>query len=306
VSFLQLCLGWWQVGYSLTAQIAYNDLIANNPRALEVANDILSILKEFKSVNKFVEAAAWTDDIKPLGLEAWANWHFEGSPKTNEACSTVSASDHNLNWSINQCMRTLKTVPVKSHTKQAMFAKSIMLRNLIHLIGDLHQPLHVSSSFDRQHSNGGQNGELFKVMFKDGIEDLHTLWDSVFSIQSKDFPKAPISSEDALQLGALTRGIESEYSRNSLEEALSIRSVAKWVQTSHEIEANFVYRNIKEGAEPSAEYLAEGSALARRQIALAGYRLSDLIQEFTEALVGSEFNDYHLLPTGGSHKLFLY
>jgi hypothetical protein len=55
----------------------------------------------------------------------------------------------------------------------------MMMRYLIHVIGDIHQPLHASELFnDGLFVNGDQGGNLFKIKYKDHIDNLHKLWDS--------------------------------------------------------------------------------------------------------------------------------
>jgi hypothetical protein len=57
--------------------------------------------------------------------------------------------------------------------------KSMMMRYLVHVIGDVHQPLHASALYnDGLFVNGDEGGNLFKIQFKDHIDNLHKLWDS--------------------------------------------------------------------------------------------------------------------------------
>ncbi len=54
----------------------------------------------------------------------------------------------------------------------------MMMRYLIHILGDIHQPLHSSSLFNDQFSNGDQGGNLFLIKYSESIENLHKLFDS--------------------------------------------------------------------------------------------------------------------------------
>lgn len=57
--------------------------------------------------------------------------------------------------------------------------KSMMIRYLTHIVGDIHQPLHTVALFDDdKFKNGDQGGNLFKIKFKGNITGLHQLWDS--------------------------------------------------------------------------------------------------------------------------------
>lgn len=68
--------------------------------------------------------------------------------------------------------------------------KSFLLRYLIHVLGDIHQPLHASELFnDGQFKNGDFGGNLFKIKFEHGIDNLHALYDSVAGVLSDRFAR---------------------------------------------------------------------------------------------------------------------
>ena len=53
-----------------------------------------------------------------------------------------------------------------------------MLRFLIHLIGDIHQPLHNTSLVNSQFPKGDKGGNLFLIKTRlKSVKDLHTFWD---------------------------------------------------------------------------------------------------------------------------------
>lgn len=57
-------------------------------------------------------------------------------------------------------------------------AKSFALRLIIHYVGDIHQPLHASSRVDSKYPKGDAGGNFFKVPSKDGVKNLHAVWDA--------------------------------------------------------------------------------------------------------------------------------
>jgi hypothetical protein len=61
-----------------------------------------------------------------------------------------------------------------------MFHKSKMLRFYVHLLGDMHQPLHETTRCSRDHPNGDKGGNDFKLNYK--IGNLHALWDEVMGV----------------------------------------------------------------------------------------------------------------------------
>ena len=54
-----------------------------------------------------------------------------------------------------------------------------MLRLIIHYVGDVHQPLHAAALVDSKYPSGDQGGNAEKIPSKDGVSDLHFVWDSV-------------------------------------------------------------------------------------------------------------------------------
>jgi hypothetical protein len=53
------------------------------------------------------------------------------------------------------------------------------MRLLIHYVGDLHQPLHATSRLDANYSKGDAGGNYVHLPSKDGITNLHAVWDSM-------------------------------------------------------------------------------------------------------------------------------
>jgi hypothetical protein len=56
---------------------------------------------------------------------------------------------------------------------------SYALRLLIHLVGDMHQPLHCMSRIDDQYPQGDKGGNAFKLPNHYSADNLHSVWDSV-------------------------------------------------------------------------------------------------------------------------------
>jgi hypothetical protein len=61
------------------------------------------------------------------------------------------------------------------------FEKSMMMRYLIHVIGDIHQPLHAVTLYDDgKFFKGDMGGNLYLINYTSpyDIDNLHKLWDS--------------------------------------------------------------------------------------------------------------------------------
>jgi hypothetical protein len=80
-------------------------------------------------------------------------WHFDDLPlncRSYQTCTGFTV-DHDVVNMINVCIRTLQGRPDPNHP----LSKRNALRLLVHLVGDMHQPLHVGSGFvDENGPNG--------------------------------------------------------------------------------------------------------------------------------------------------------
>ena len=49
----------------------------------------------------------------------------------------------------------------------------------MHYVGDIHQPLHASTRVNSKYPTGDRGGNSFPLTSKDGINELHAVWDSL-------------------------------------------------------------------------------------------------------------------------------
>ena len=156
-----LCVGqaqaWGRSGHQITGHIA-EKLLTNEARirlnALIPAADL-------------AEIAVWMDDERlPLmrSIRGSNKWHYINMPICNQkewsdACSQGDC----ITARIEQYRRVLSS-PISSVAE-----KVFSVRVLVHLIGDLHQPLHVADNYDR----GGND-----VLIVQTRTNLHSEWDT--------------------------------------------------------------------------------------------------------------------------------
>jgi len=62
-----------------------------------------------------------------------------------------------------------------------------MYRTLIHLVGDIHQPLHAVSRYTKAHPGGDAGGNLFYIKYNN-IHNLHALWDAQVGLSDGGYP----------------------------------------------------------------------------------------------------------------------
>jgi len=111
-------------------------------------------------------ASTWMDDIRSdSSYNYMSDWHWV----TIQDGQTYEQSEKNPNGDVIQTIERI-IVALKAK-KLSAEAEAEYVRILIHLVGDVHQPLHVGVGNDR-------GGNDVKVMWFRTDSNLHRLWDS--------------------------------------------------------------------------------------------------------------------------------
>lgn len=107
--------------------------------------------------------STWADEIRSRQT---ASWHYVNLPPEN--CSYERARDcHDGQCSVEALSRQVAILRSKATDDQRLAA----LKWVVHLVGDLHQPLHAGFK-------GDKGGNLYQVRAFGRGTNLHSLWDS--------------------------------------------------------------------------------------------------------------------------------
>ncbi|MDR3501331.1 MAG: S1/P1 nuclease [Legionella sp.] len=250
---------WWDSGHRLVALIAYNNLDSESQRKF---NELTQTLRrDYPKAN----LATWPDAIRKHSIEAYTHWHYIDTAYSSDGSATeVSVDTDNAVWALAQINRVLldKNVPSSERARFTSF--------LVHITGDLHQPLHAISRSNKELPQGDEGGNLFWVkdpMHQESLITLHALWDSNFGL-FKDL------SEEQIQ--RIAEEITSAYPRDYFSNQELNALPAVWAQESYSLAKNWVYATIEKEV-PSLEYQKQSQELIKQRIALAGYRLALLL-----------------------------
>ena len=289
---IRTVFSWHPTGHFLVATIAQKEISKVDPTLVPYMESLLAVLSPFTKEKKypFVEEAEWADDIKYLNWKSFNNWHFydnfyqkndttfeetsRARQKRRANTKTEKPDETNIVWAINECKMTLKTnrtSQVDSH-----LGKSFMLRYLVHLMGDIHQPLHNISLQSKAFPSGDRGGNLFAINVP-GARNLHLFWDLCLR-QFKEM-RAPLAADDWQYLSTVSDSLTTEFPRSAFAERLKITSTKAWCTEAKLLAQNVVYTGIEVGGKPSAEYVQTGFTLVKQQLALGGYRLADVLLE---------------------------
>jgi hypothetical protein len=269
--FFYFCLplqswGWNAVGHKVIAAIAYQHL---TPQAKTQVNAILRADNFGEYPLDFVGVASWPDLLGSHDIQAFSHWHYIDLPwVVDPQQKTIALNPENVVWAINQCQQVLQskqTNPVE---------KAFFLRFLIHLVGDIHQPLHCISRVNAQYPNGDRGG--LDILLDSPLgKNLHSVWDNglgLFQTQQRWHKKDIYAQAAALDTAALQATLGSK---------VSITDPQQWAQEGHSLAQQYVYlANFKGGLTP--DYIQANQKIVTQQVVLAGWRLANLLnQDFT-------------------------
>jgi hypothetical protein len=246
-------------GHHVIALIAQQDLKQRFPNTMKKVQKSLDV-----SGRDLLAAATFPDDIR-MKQPQTKPFHFidielEAGGPTNPPLPPVP----NVITKIDEFTKDL----LKGGAAEDLID---LLSWVIHLFGDIHQPLHCVTRITSAHPrpDGDRGGNSFAL--KGHARNLHSLWDSSVSFTSGE-------SEDQI-----ADEIVQQHSRSQLAADLQVKDVEKWARSSFALAKNFAYKPLNENPasppKPSTAYLATAQKIGRRQAALAGYRLSDRLQQ---------------------------
>ena len=172
---------------------------------------------------------------------------------------------------LNEITYSLFAIDATSSSRiDKTFGKSFMLMYMMNLIGEAHSPFNNVNKFSSKHKDGDNFGKDYKV--GGSQSNIHDLWGNGLGLFST--MKFPLSMGDEVK--GYANEILRKYSRDNLSADLKDDSKKSWSDHAKDIAINNGY-TLAEGATPSTSYLEEGKELLMKQIALAGFRVSDQV-----------------------------
>ena len=150
---------WGPLGHRVSAQIAQNHL---QPRTLRKVQQILG-------VEDLAEASTWPDEMRSSPEPFWQQeappYHYVTVPKGKGYADVGAPPRGDAVTALARFAHTLRD------PKASPAEKALALRFTVHLVGDLHMPLHAGYGPD----HGGND---VKVTFLGQPTNLHAVWDS--------------------------------------------------------------------------------------------------------------------------------
>ena len=283
-----LGFGWGEVGHRAVARIAAAKItnVEARTRIMAILDaDSDSTCRQTDFAERLACVSTWADDIKRTSMRFTSNWHFVNIPlgETNYVedrdCKQSPRGDCIINAVIRQ-QALLANPPTGTSPQQ----KAEAVKFLIHLMGDLTQPLHCVTDND-----GGGNGKVTTWFGESSNEwghwNLHSVWDDGI------FARSPLASghhEDVAYTKMLLalKGLPANES--------PMEHLVGWAMEGHDIGVATAYGSLPEARQGKAdgpehtekmfyplgsEYEGKNLGVAEAQVLRGGERLADVLNQ---------------------------
>jgi hypothetical protein len=255
----------------------------------------------------FLRAATWPDWVRPPKAPSERNPdvvkyhrpndHFTNLPVFPKDVTPDFAArirrqlrPHDVVCALKQRVEELRleTVPPAD--------KAVALCWMLHLIGDIHQPLHCAALFSPElFPHGDMGGNSVAVRIDGEKKRLHTYWDELLGVADDEIPDTPRYAEEAYRLVIRNAdALVKAYPAGSLGD-LKSKDFRAWAAESLALAEEVGYwggeiakiavvaprypGELPEDARPVPDgYSKKAADVARRQAALAGQRLNDFLR----------------------------
>lgn len=235
-------LAWGEYGHRIIGHIAYH-----------FADDTTkATLKDLLGDESLADAGCWADEIRSDPKYDWVKpLHYVNVPR--DAQSYDAKRDCETGQCVVAAIETYSAVVADRSKPKAERVEALKL--LVHFIGDIHQPLHVSYAKDR----GGNSIDVTAFGKK---SNLHRVWDTDL-IKHRMKGGWPILAADLRQ--AIT-----EQDRTAWEAATD---PATWANESLAITRS-LYEHLPSDAGVGEEYYRQHISTVEERLKTAGIRLS--------------------------------
>lgn len=291
--------GWAAPGHMIVAAIAYDELspaecaklaeiMKGHPEHSRYAGEYRNIPGVPWELFELMVASTYPDAIRDYkNPETHALWHFTDYPllPPDFPMKPRPEPQNDVVFGIGESVKVAKNAagdPIE---------RAKMLSFVLHLIGDIHQPLHCETLFNQDfpEPKGDRGGNYAFILVPPDIKEvnLHAFWDDQFG-KSQPFGHLP-PPEMVAQARKDASAIEKKYPREKLPELKTHTTPESWALESRTAAIHDAWLN---GKLPYAKrskthlpapvppaYAAHALEVSEKRIALAGHRLADALHE---------------------------
>jgi len=258
---------WGPEGHAIVADIAQQHL---SP----IASAQVAALLRQEGLSRLDEISSWADANRKA-MPHTGGWHYVDIPL--HANDYVAARDcHRGDCVVAKIDQYAHVLADTSATPQARLEA---LKWVVHLVGDIHQPLHAEDNHDK-------GGNTVQVQFFGRGTNLHSVWDGQIIRQALDLTPGPnytfdhaIVQSDAMKLDAgITAAERKAWAPAGPLSALGSEAIG-WADESHRLAQQVAYTDL---GKPSSEawsqrYQRKAWPVVETRLEQAGVRLAAVL-----------------------------
>ncbi|GGZ18285.1 endonuclease [Echinicola pacifica] len=249
--FLALCLslfvvgnsfGWGKTGHRVVGQIA----------EWHLSNKALKNIGQILGPESLAMSANWMDEIRSDNAYSYTyTWHYLTVHEGRGYQPELQEKDGDAYEVMQKLIDELKNHPLSDNKK----AENI--RMLVHIVGDLHQPLHVGTGEDK----GGNEVDVYYFNQK---TNLHTVWDS------------KIIDHQQLSFTEWSAHLNRRADQKTVDK-LQAAPFSQWLSEAVQLRA-IVY-NLPESKRLSYRYDYETVSIIEERLLAGGIRLAGILND---------------------------
>lgn len=269
---------WGDGGHSIVAEIAQRRLA---PHSFEIVQQLLK--SEYSPAPagpvSLPSIASWADDYRDKHRET-THWHFVDIPvhvdglasedvRYEESRDCPPETDALGTCLIKALQRQLDTLstPVDFSDPVAVSQRAMALKFVVHLYGDMAQPLHCA---DRDGDGGGNGLHVFysgpKQNSVENRTTFHKVWDSL------------LISDVQWNWNAYVADLEQSWLHGRNEAEFLTGTTVDWVNECHQ-KAVRAYDLVPTDLTLTLKQLSQEKVISDEQLAKAGVRLADALNK---------------------------
>lgn len=235
-------LRWNATGHRTVGKIAENHLKSSTKHKI----------KKLLNGKSLAFVSTFADEIKSdKRYNDFFTWHYINMPLDANYQESEKNPKGDLVTGIAYCKKVIKD------ENSSIEDKVFYLKMLVHLIGDLHQPMHVSLASDK-------GGNDFKLQWFYRDSNLHKVWDTEMI--------------NSYGMGYVELAENADILTKNQVKAIQEGTVIDWVNETH-ILSNMVYSSVKEGENLRYRYSYDHFKTVRSQLQIAGVRLAKVLND---------------------------
>lgn len=233
---------WSKAGHRVVGEVAQEHLTKKAAKAISELLDGRSL----------AAVSTFGDEIKADSTyRRFGAWHYVNYPANKKYGDEPPSKQGDLMTGIEKCIEIIK------NQNSSKAEKAFYLKMLVHLIGDLHQPMHVGRLEDK-------GGNDIQIRWFNKGSNLHRVWDSnliddngmSYTELASNLPRLSKAQKKAIQKG----------------------DIYDWVEESQDL-AHIIYGSVEMGEKLYYRYSYDWFGTVEEQLEKGGLRLAKVLND---------------------------